>query len=53
MTGVDILSNLIMGMGHTVGPVNVWFCFIGVLLGTLVGVLPGLGPTATWQCCCP
>ena len=23
------------------------FCFVGVLLGTLVGVLPGIGPTAT------
>jgi putative tricarboxylic transport membrane protein len=26
---------------------NVFACFIGVLLGTLVGVLPGLGPVAT------
>jgi putative tricarboxylic transport membrane protein len=25
---------------------NLLFCFIGVLFGTLVGVLPGLGPTA-------
>ena len=28
-------------------PENLVYCFIGVLLGTLVGVLPGLGPTAT------
>jgi putative tricarboxylic transport membrane protein len=26
---------------------NLFFCFIGVLIGTLVGVLPGLGPVAT------
>lgn len=26
---------------------NVFACFVGVLLGTLVGVLPGLGPVAT------
>ncbi len=25
---------------------NLMYCFIGVLMGTLVGVLPGLGPTA-------
>ena len=23
------------------------YCFVGVLLGTMVGVLPGIGPTAT------
>jgi putative tricarboxylic transport membrane protein len=28
-------------------PQNLLFCFIGVVLGTLVGVLPGIGPTAT------
>ena len=28
-------------------PVNLLYCFVGVLLGTLVGVLPGIGPTAT------
>ena len=26
---------------------NLFYCFLGVLLGTLVGVLPGLGPVAT------
>ena len=26
---------------------NLFYCFIGVLIGTLVGVLPGLGPSAT------
>ena len=32
--------------GFSVGlqPTNLLFCFIGVLLGTLVGVLPGIGP---------
>jgi TctA family transporter len=28
-------------------PINLGYCFIGVLIGTLVGVLPGLGPLAT------
>jgi TctA family transporter len=28
-------------------PVTLGYCFLGVLIGTLVGVLPGLGPLAT------
>src|SRR5690606_1086374 len=28
-------------------PMNLAFCFVGVLLGTLIGVLPGIGPLAT------
>jgi putative tricarboxylic transport membrane protein len=26
---------------------NLWYCFVGCLVGTAIGVLPGLGPTAT------
>ena len=26
---------------------NLFYCFVGVLLGTLIGVLPGIGPVAT------
>jgi TctA family transporter len=43
----DILSNLALGLATAASPENLMYCFIGVLLGTLVGVLPGLGPTAT------
>ena len=28
-------------------PTNLLYCFIGVVIGMLIGVLPGLGPTAT------
>ncbi len=35
-----------MGFQVAVLPVNLFFCFVGVLIGTLVGVLPGLGPVA-------
>lgn len=28
-------------------PVNIIFCFLGALIGTFIGVLPGLGPMAT------
>ncbi|WP_342641101.1 tripartite tricarboxylate transporter permease [Rhodoligotrophos ferricapiens] len=44
---MDILANLQLGFATALSPVNVLYCFIGVLLGTLVGVLPGIGPTAT------
>jgi TctA family transporter len=44
---MDILSNLALGLSVAVDPYNLMFCFIGVLLGTLIGVLPGIGPVAT------
>jgi putative tricarboxylic transport membrane protein len=28
-------------------PQNIWWCFVGVLIGNLIGVLPGMGPIAT------
>jgi len=37
---------LLNGFGILFQPVNLFLCFLGVLIGTLVGVLPGLGPTA-------
>jgi len=42
----DILHHLLFGLQVAVQPVNLLFCFFGVLIGTLVGVLPGLGPVA-------
>jgi putative tricarboxylic transport membrane protein len=44
---MDVLANLGLGFSVVLTPTNLLFCFIGVLLGTLVGVLPGLGPVAT------
>jgi TctA family transporter len=44
---VDLLANLTLGFGVAVSPINLAFCFIGALLGTLIGVLPGIGPLAT------
>jgi TctA family transporter len=44
---MDMLSNLALGFATAFEPVNILYCFIGVLLGTLIGVLPGIGPTAT------
>jgi putative tricarboxylic transport membrane protein len=41
---VDALANLGLGFSVALSPGNLAFCFIGVVVGTLVGVLPGLGP---------
>ena len=44
---MDLLSNLALGFETAFTVQNLLWCFVGVLLGTLVGVLPGIGPTAT------
>ena len=44
---MDLLSNLAMGFSVASSLANLAFCLIGVILGTLIGVLPGIGATAT------
>jgi TctA family transporter len=44
---MDFFSDLGLGIETAVQPENLLFCFVGVALGTAVGVLPGIGPTAT------
>jgi TctA family transporter len=44
---MDLLSNLSLGFETAFTLQNLLYCFIGVTLGTLIGVLPGLGPVAT------
>jgi len=41
------LSDLWFGFGVAFQPQNLMWCFIGVLVGNMVGVLPGMGPLAT------
>ncbi|MCX6090142.1 MAG: tripartite tricarboxylate transporter permease [Candidatus Atribacteria bacterium] len=43
---MELFSAVLMGFQVAFQPVNIFFCFLGVLIGTLVGVLPGLGPVA-------
>src|SRR3954453_12361608 len=43
----DLIGNLWLGMGVAVTPTNVGLCLIGALVGTLIGVLPGIGSLAT------
>ena len=38
---------LLNGFSAVLSPINLVLCFVGVFLGSIVGVLPGLGPAAT------
>jgi putative tricarboxylic transport membrane protein len=40
-------ADLQLGVEAALTPTNVVVCLIGVVIGTAVGVLPGIGPTAT------
>jgi len=43
----DVFSSIAGGLAVAATPANLWYCFLGALVGTLIGVLPGLGPIAT------
>ncbi|AKU12018.1 hypothetical protein AzCIB_2123 [Azoarcus sp. CIB] len=44
---MELLSHLAIGVDAAFTWTNLLYCFAGVTLGTLIGVLPGLGPVAT------
>ena len=44
---MDILGGLLQGFQVALTPGNLGMCVLGVVLGTVIGVLPGLGPSAT------
>jgi putative tricarboxylic transport membrane protein len=44
---MDFLGNLGTGLLVALTPWNILYCGVGVILGTAIGVLPGLGPAAT------
>ena len=44
---MELISHLSTGFGVALTPVNLLYAFAGCLMGTLVGVLPGIGPPAT------
>lgn len=50
---MDIFHHLLVGFSVAFQPVNLFYCFLGVLIGTLVGVLPGLGPVAAMSLLLP
>jgi len=44
---VESFGYLMQGFAVALTPYNLLWCFIGVFLGTVIGILPGLGPAAT------
>src|SRR3989339_1917402 len=43
----EMSDGLLTGFSVALSWGNLFYCFLGVLTGTLIGVLPGLGPSAT------
>jgi putative tricarboxylic transport membrane protein len=43
----ETFHNLLLGFSVSLDPLNLFYCFVGILLGQIVGVLPGLGSAAT------
>src|SRR5690606_28604161 len=43
---VDAFVQVLEGFSVSLQPLNLWYTFIGVLMGTVIGVLPGIGPSA-------
>ncbi len=39
-----MLDSILYGFQVALTPQNIMFAFIGVLIGTVIGMLPGLGP---------
>ena len=44
---MELFNNLALGFGVAFTAQNLMYAFIGCLLGTVIGVLPGIGPLAT------
>jgi putative tricarboxylic transport membrane protein len=44
---MELFDNLALGFGVAFTAQNLMYAFLGCLLGTLIGVLPGIGPLAT------
>jgi TctA family transporter len=44
---MEVFANLWMGFGVAFSLQNLFYAFVGCILGTLIGVLPGIGPVAT------
>ena len=43
---MEVIAGLAHGFAIAFEPANLFWCFLGVVLGTIVGLLPGLGSRA-------
>jgi putative tricarboxylic transport membrane protein len=48
-----MLEYFILGIQIALQPVNLFYCFAGVFIGTLIGVLPGIGPVGAMSLLLP
>lgn len=44
---MELLQSIFYGFSVSLSTNNLFACLVGVSIGTLIGVLPGIGPTAT------
>jgi putative tricarboxylic transport membrane protein len=44
---MDLFHNIALGFSVAGTPLNLGFALLGCLVGTMIGVLPGIGPVAT------
>jgi len=50
---LEIFNHILLGFHTALSLGNLIYCFLGVVLGTFVGVIPGLGPVATMSILMP
>jgi TctA family transporter len=50
---MDLTSGILLGFRVALQPINLLYCFIGVCIGTLIGVLPGIGPVGAMSILLP
>jgi putative tricarboxylic transport membrane protein len=50
---MDIFGGLLFGFKNVLHPDILFYCFLGVVIGTLIGVLPGIGPIAAMSILLP
>ncbi|HSG75822.1 MAG TPA: tripartite tricarboxylate transporter permease [Burkholderiales bacterium] len=43
---MDLFANLLLGFSVAVSPLNLVYLFLGVMIGMIVGIIPGFGPAA-------
>ena len=43
---MDTFHHILNGFAVAAQPINLWYTFLGCLMGTVIGVLPGIGPAA-------
>lgn len=44
---MEIWNNVWLGLQTAAIPVNLWYCLLGAMLGTAIGILPGIAPVTT------